>query len=94
MKEICKSVPNDETKKLYISKDKDAYMQMFLRDYCLRPSCYSCTAKKVKMSDLTIADFWGINAVAPDMNDGMGTSLVLIRTDKGRAIFERIIVAA
>ena len=63
---------------------------MFLRDYCLRPSCYSCTAKKMKMSDLTIADFWGINAVAPDMNDGMGTSLVLIRTDKGRAIFERI----
>ena len=31
------------------------------------------------MSDLTIADFWGINDVAPDMNDGMGTSLVLIR---------------
>lgn len=31
MKEICKSIPDDETKKLYISKDKDAYMQMFLR---------------------------------------------------------------
>ena len=78
MKEVCKSIPDDETKKLYISKDKDAYMQMFLRDYCLRPSCYECAAKKVKMSDLTIADFWGINDVAPDMNDGMGTSLVLI----------------
>ena len=90
MKEACEKSSNGELKKLYISKDKDAYMQMFLRDYCLRPSCYSCTAKKVKMSDLTIADFWGINAVAPDMNDGMGTSLVLIRTDKGRAIFERI----
>lgn len=90
MKEICKSIPNDETKKLYISKDKDAYMQMFLRDYCLRPSCYECTAKKVKMSDLTIADFWGINDVAPDMNDGMGTSLVLIRTEKGKDFFERI----
>lgn len=74
----------------HISKDKDAYMQMFLRDYCLRPSCYECTAKKVKMSDLTIADFWGINAVAPDMNDGMGTSLVLIRTDKGKETFTRI----
>ena len=48
-----------------------AYMQMFLRDYCLRPSCYECAAKKVKMSDLTIADFWGINDVAPDMNDGI-----------------------
>ncbi len=90
MKEICKNIPDGETKKLYISKDKDAYMQMFLRDYCLRPSCYQCTAKKVKMSDVTIADFWGINDVAPDMNDGMGTSLVLIRTEKGKNIFEKI----
>lgn len=90
MKEIYKSIPSEETKKLYISKDKDAYMQMFLRDYCLRPSCYECTAKMVKMSDLTIADFWGINDVAPDMNDGMGTSLVLIRTEKGKDIFEKI----
>ena len=90
MKEICKGIPEGETKKLYISKDKDAYMQMFLRDYCLRPSCYECTAKKVKMSDLTIADFWGINDVAPDMNDGMGTSLVLIRTERGKDIFEKI----
>lgn len=90
MKEICKSIPEGETKKLYISKDKDAYMQMFLRDYCLRPSCYECTAKKVKKADLTIADFWGINDVAPEMNDGNGTSLILIRTDAGRKIFEKI----
>lgn len=90
MKEICKSIPEGETKKLYISKDKDAYMQMFLRNYCLRPSCYECTAKKVKMSDLTIADFWGINDVTPEMNDGMGTSLVLIRTERGKDVFEKI----
>ena len=29
MKEVCKSIPDGELKKLYISKDKDAYMQMF-----------------------------------------------------------------
>lgn len=90
MKEVCKTIPDDEMKKLYISKDKDSYMQMFLRDYCLRPSCYECVAKNVKMSDLTIADFWGINDVAPDMNDGMGTSLVLVRTEKGSNIFEKV----
>lgn len=44
----------------------------------------------MKMSDLTIADFWGINDVAPDMNDGMGTSLVLIRTEKGEDVFKKI----
>ena len=90
MKEICKSIPDNETKKLYISKDKDSYMQMFLKDYCLRPSCYECAAKNVKMSDLTIADFWGINDVAPEMNDGMGTSLVLVRTEKGKDVFKKV----
>ena len=90
MKEILDGIPQRETKKLYISKDADAYMKMFLRDYCLRPSCYECTAKKVKTSDLTIADFWGINNVAPDMNDGKGTSLVLVRTNKGNDILKEI----
>lgn len=90
MKEICTGISKDEMKELYISKDRDGYMQMFLRDYCLRPSCYECIAKKVKRSDLSIADFWGINEVAPDMNDGMGTSLVLVRTEKGKDIFEKI----
>ena len=90
MKEVLAGLPRDEAKQLYISKDKDPYMQMFLRDYCLRPSCYDCAAKKVKMADLTIADFWGINDVAPEMNDGNGTSLILIRTDKGMKVFETI----
>lgn len=86
MKEVLTEIPQSKAKQLYISKDEDSYMQMFLRDYCLRPSCYDCVAKKVKMEDLTIADFWGINEVAPEMNDGNGTSLVLIRTDKGMSM--------
>ena len=90
MKEILDDIPQGSTKKMYISKDKDSYMQMFLRDYCLRPSCYECIAKNVKMADLTIADFWGINKVLPEMNDGKGTSLVLVRTDKGKEIFELV----
>ena len=90
MKEVLTDIPQGEVKHLYIPKDKDPYMQMFLRDYCLRPSCYNCIAKKVKMADMTIADFWGINDVAPEMNDGNGTSLVLIRTDKGMKTFETI----
>ena len=75
---------------LYISKDTDPFMQMFLRDYCLRPSCYQCHAKERKLSDLTIADFWGIESIAPEMNDGMGTSLVITRTEKGQAVFDGV----
>lgn len=90
MKEVLDGIPQGNQKKIYVSKDKDPYMTMFLRDYCLRPSCYECTAKNVKKADMTIADFWGINDVAPEMNDGKGTSLILIRTDTGRKIFEKI----
>lgn len=75
---------------VYTSKDNDSYMQMFLRDYCLRPSCYKCSAKENKMSDISIADFWGIDSVAAEMNDGLGTSLVLTRTKKGQDIFDDI----
>lgn len=90
MQEGIEDISKNMLKKLYISKDIDSYMQMFLKDYCLRPSCYNCMAKKVKMSDLTIADFWGIENVAPELNDGKGTTLALIRTEAGRQIFENI----
>ena len=76
--------------KVLIPSDEDPYMKMFLKDYCLRPACYECTAKQARMSDLTIADFWGIQNVAPEMNDGYGTSLVLVRTEKGQHFFDEI----
>lgn len=74
----------------FCKRDQDPFMQMFLRDECLRPSCYQCRAKEMKLSDLTIGDFWGIDLAAPEMDDGMGTSLVITRTEKGQRAFEAI----
>ena len=81
---------DSDRKVMYVSKDKDPHMLMFLRDYCLRPSCYECVAKQHKLSDLTIADFWGITEVLPEINDDKGVSLVIIRTGKGSKLFDRI----
>ena len=40
------------------------FMQVFLADYSLRPSCYACPAKSLKSgSDLTLGDFWGIEHI-------------------------------
>lgn len=75
---------------LYISKDKDYYMQMFLRNICLRPSCYNCHAKTMKMADITIGDFWGIEDVLPSFNCAEGVSLVITRTEKGQKSFQNI----
>lgn len=61
------------------------YMRAFLSDMILRPSCHDCRAKQGRShSDVTIADFWGIDREIPDMDDDKGTGLVLGNTEKGR----------
>ena len=60
-------------------------MRAFLCDMILRPSCYACKAKECRShSDITIADFWGIQNIRPDMDDDKGTGLVLVHTVKGK----------
>ena len=74
-------------KKLYF----DLFLQLFLQDFCLRPSCYACTSRKAhRCSDLTLGDFWGCDVVCPDMDDDMGLSLVLIHSEKGQQAFEEL----
>lgn len=71
--------------------DKDLYMRAFLKDICLRPSCYACEFKSLhRESDITLADFWGIQHVLPELDDDQGTSLVLINSLSGKAMFEVI----
>lgn len=69
--------------------DKDLYMQAFLKDTCLRPSCHKCNFKTLnRQSDITLADFWGIQKVSPKMDDDKGTSLILINSNKGKEMFD------
>lgn len=71
--------------------DKDIYMKTFLKDICLRPSCYACKFKTIhRQSDITLADFWGIKSILPEMDDDKGTSLIFVNTSKGREVFSQI----
>lgn len=70
---------------------QNQYMQGFLNDLYLRPSCHACPVKLFKSrSDLTIGDFWGIQNVLPDFDDDKGVSCVMIHTDKGKRYFETL----
>ena len=70
---------------------EDSYMKAFLSDLSLRPSCYDCHSKSAEReSDITLADFWGVENVAPDMFDNKGTSLVLVNSSKGEKLFDAI----
>lgn len=76
---------DEQTVSLCSHHQQNHFMCAFLRDMILRPSCYNCQAKSGRShSDITIADFWGINTEMPEMDDDKGTGLVLVNTDKGQ----------
>ncbi|MDE6024410.1 MAG: Coenzyme F420 hydrogenase/dehydrogenase, beta subunit C-terminal domain [Lachnospiraceae bacterium] len=69
----------------------DVYMKAFLGNMDLRPSCYHCHFKSLnRLSDITLADFWGVDNVVDDMNDNKGTSLVFINSEHGNILFHKI----
>jgi len=66
----------------------DKYMNLFLSDVCLRESCYNCKFKTINRdADITLADFWAVDKIYPDMFDDKGISLVLVHSEKGQQIF-------
>lgn len=68
---------------------RNSYMRAFLNDTILRPSCYSCPSKENKShSDITIADFWGIDKIDPTFDDDKGCGLILTNTSKGTKAFK------
>ncbi len=73
------------------SRYKDIFLRAFLSDICLRPSCYNCSFKKLhRISDFTLADFWGVNSILPEMNDNKGLSLILINSTFAQGIFDSL----
>jgi len=80
----------ENNKDFFQVKSLNPYMFMFLNNLSLRPSCYQCLAKKHRLSDITISDFWKIENLLPEMYDGKGTSLIIVRTEKGTELFNQI----
>ncbi len=71
--------------------DDDPYLFAFFRNISLRPSCYECTEKSLhKKSDMTIADFWGIENAHPKFSDDKGISLIITHSDKGESSLNEI----
>lgn len=75
---------------------KDRYHDLFFVGYLqsgnfARPSCYSCQFKGFpQKSDITLADFWGIEKIDPSMDQDCGTSLVMVNSVKGKAFYESL----
>lgn len=72
-------------------KQESPYMQAFLRNMSVRPSCSVCHYNNEHSSaDLTIADYWGVETKFQELNDDKGVTVVLVNTTKGDRLFEKV----
>lgn len=70
---------------------KDTFERAFLANLFLRPVCYQCQYKTLnRVSDLTLADYWGVEEVHPELSAQQGVSLILVHTDKGQRLYDEI----
>ena len=69
----------------------DTYMQLFLSNISLRKNCTDCKfCTTQREGDFTIADFWGIEKYDKSLNDGKGTSLILLNNNIAKEIYKKI----
>lgn len=90
---VLKSGIHKERIYLYESLDKNLFMQGFLKNIYLRPSCYACSFRSGKSSsDITVADYWGIHRHYRLFDDDKGVGLVLVNTLHGAEVYSRLSV--
>ena len=75
------------TSKVCEGQMENPYFRGFLTNVYLRDSCYNCHFRQYhRASDITLADYWGIDKIRPDMHDNKGTSAVFAHTEKGENV--------
>lgn len=74
-----------KTHHLNYDYNMQTYFNAFMKGHLTRDVCYSCPyARKERVGDITLADFWGIDRYEdiPDLKEGV--SLLLLNTQKGK----------
>lgn len=68
-----------------------SWMELYTRLEFCRPACYHCPFTRIERnSDLTIGDFWGVEKVTREFNDEKGVSLIVVQSQKGAALLEKV----
>lgn len=85
---------NHNQKSNFVKWYYDPYMLGFLSCTTFRECCYQCEyAYNIRVSDITISDFWGLSNEAGFIN-GKGVSSILVNTEKGIKLMDDIIQSA
>ncbi len=88
---LARKVTFENGQVYYGEGHEDDYRRGYHANVFERPSCYECKFKGIpRISDITLGDFWGIGSVDPSLEQNLGTSLVMINSEKGEKYFDII----
>lgn len=86
---LTRKVVFDNGKKYYGVGVIDDFRRGYHTNVFCRPSCYTCKYKGFpRIADITIADYWGIERVDKNLDNNIGTSMILLNSKKGEEFFE------
>lgn len=87
---LTRKVVFDNGKVYYGVLMDDDFRRGYHTNVFCRPSCYHCQYKGFpRMADITIADYWGIENVDKNLDNNIGTSMILLNSKKGIEYFEQ-----
>ena len=88
---LTRKVVFDNGKTYYGVHMEDDFRRGYHTNVFCRPSCYDCKFKGFpRIADITIADYWGIEKVDPNLDNNVGTSMILLNSKKGVEYFEKV----
>ena len=71
-------------------KKLSGFMNLYYSNNITRNSCYECKYTSYeRVSDMTISDYWGLEGFAKDFEDALGVSMVMVNTERGRALLDK-----
>lgn len=78
-------------KKVFQNANLNPYYYGYTEGYFYRNCCYHCPyARKERIGDITLGDFWGIDEFYDIADIDLGISLVIVNSSKGDFLFKRI----
>ncbi len=88
-RKLTRKIVFDNGRSYYGVGMDDDFRRAYHKNLLCRPSCYSCRYKGFpRMADITIGDYWGIERIDRNLDNNIGTSMILLNSKKGEAYFE------
>lgn len=76
---------------IYEKQMENPYFRYFLTNVYLRESCYDCKYRSYhRLSDITLADFWGVDKLCKEIFDNKGTSIVFVHSTMGEYVLDNM----